>query len=436
MPEERLFSFQKMNKYFLMPFIIPITCFSTKFFSETMKTDNDNKDIKDVSDDNTHTFVFLYQIIQCFSLILGGLIYFIQLRHLKMIKQNQSEVDSSSELIESGERISKLKNLKDESDDSSRSSSKNDTELTVKTFNNFFFKYKEAIIIITMPLLVISYNLGIAYGVGHQQLEKRIYFLYFFTLIYAIFFKKQIYRHRKLALIITAIGAIPLYTAFGVYLNVDDYDVLYDIILFVVSFLFSLYLVAFKYLTHNKGISVFLLLLYQGTLSFIYTLIIYIIISLSRKGDLTYITNIFHCDENNFVCISHFYVKIILFILFNTTLQLLIFFVVYFFSPELYAISDIFSPLFTLITNCLEGKETKGIKIFLYIFGYLIIIIGAFIYNELIVCNFCRLNENTWKAIDKKATAESCGLDKNYWIMMKDDDEKLRLEMQSNMSYN
>ena len=142
MPEERLFSFQKMNKYFLMPFIIPITCFSTKFFSETMKTDNDNKDIKDVSDDNTHTFVFLYQIIQCFSLILGGLIYFIQLRHLKMIKQNQSEVDSRFELIESGERISKLKNLKDESDDSSRSSSKNDTELTVKTFNNFFLSIK------------------------------------------------------------------------------------------------------------------------------------------------------------------------------------------------------------------------------------------------------------------------------------------------------
>ena len=29
--------------------------------------------------------------------------------------------------------------------------------------------------------------------------------------------------------------------------------------------------------------------------------------------------------------------------------------------------------------------------------------VGAFIYNELIVCNFCGFNENTWKAIDKKA---------------------------------
>ena len=423
MPEERLFSFQKMNKYFLMPFIIPITCFSTKFFSETMKTDNDNKDIKDVSDDNTHTFVFLYQIIQCFSLILGGLIYFIQLRHLKMIKQNKSEVDSSSELIESGERISKLKNLKDESDDSSRSSSKNDTELTVKTFNNFFFKYKDAIIIITMPLLLISYNLGIAYGVGHQQLEKRIYFLYFFTLIYAIFFKKQIYRHRKLALIITAIGAIPLYTAFGVYLNVDDYDVLYDIILFVVSFLFSLYLVAFKYLTHNKGISVFLLLLYQGTLSFIYTLIIYIIISLSRKGDLTYITNIFHCDENNFVCISHFYFNIIMFLLLNSFTYTLVYLVVYIFSPEFFAISDIFSPLFSFIYKKIINKGTNPIEIFLSVLGYLIIAFGAFIYTEIIICNFCRLNENTWKSIDKKACFDSHEIDKNYLLIDFDNNE-------------
>ena len=64
---------------------------------------------------------------------------------------------------------------------------------------------KERLIIIIMPLFWIAYNLGIAYCVGHQQLEKRIYFLFFFTLIYAIFFKKQIYRHQKLALIITII---------------------------------------------------------------------------------------------------------------------------------------------------------------------------------------------------------------------------------------
>ena len=71
------FSFQKMNKYFLLPFFVPIVCFSTKFFSETMKTNDDKIDIKNVTTDNTHTFVFMYQIIQSLCLVLGGLLYFI-----------------------------------------------------------------------------------------------------------------------------------------------------------------------------------------------------------------------------------------------------------------------------------------------------------------------------------------------------------------------
>jgi hypothetical protein len=72
-----LFSFQKWNKYFLMPFFVPIICFTTKFFSERMKTDGWRIDIRDVTSDNTHTFVFLYQIIQSICLIFGGLLYFV-----------------------------------------------------------------------------------------------------------------------------------------------------------------------------------------------------------------------------------------------------------------------------------------------------------------------------------------------------------------------
>ena len=89
-PKQRLFSLQKMNKYFLMPFAIPILCFPTKFFSETMKTDGDKINIKDVSSDNAHTFVFLYQIIQSFSHIFGGLFYFIEKKMTKSKNQNQN----------------------------------------------------------------------------------------------------------------------------------------------------------------------------------------------------------------------------------------------------------------------------------------------------------------------------------------------------------
>ena len=422
MPGKKLFSFQTMNKYFLMPFSVPIICFSTKFFSEAMKTNDDDIDIKNVSEDNTHTFVFLYQIIQSISLILGGLYYFIQRRHMKSSNMITNSADDNLNSENCKDLIKHLsdQNLGDGLD--SESLSRVTTEVNMITPKKNKMKIKERLIIIIMPLFWIAYNLSIAYAVGYPQLEKRIYFLFFFTLINIFIFKKQIYRHQKLALIITIIGAVPIYTAFGLFFESDKYNIIYDIFLFIGSFCYSLFLVSIKYITHNKSVSVFLLLLYQGTLSFIYTLIIYIIISLSRKGDLTYITNIFHCDESNYICLSFYYFKVIMYIIFNTTLQTLIFFVVYIFSPEIFAISDIFSPLFSLIAKWIKFKETNGVKIFLSVLGYLTIALGAFIYNEFIILNFCKLDENTWKSIYKKAYCESSSIDRNYKIMKNDKD--------------
>ena len=54
--------------------------------------------------------------------------------------------------------------------------------------------------------------------------------------------------------------------------------------------------------------------------------------------------------------------------------------------------------------------------------GYLIIAIGAFIYNEIIVCNFCKLNENTWKAIDNKGNIDYQEANENNKLL----NEKIR----------
>ena len=399
------FSFQKLNKYFLMPFFVPIICFTTKFFSEAMKLNDREIDIKDVTEDNTHTFVFMYQIIQSICLILGGLTYFISHQKAKRRKDSGSYNVSYT--------ITKRSLL--------RSSSEGSIEMENK------IDIKKNLIIIFMPILIISYNLGIAYGVGYPQLEKRVYFLFFITLINIFIFKKEIYRHQKLALLITAIGIIPIYVSFGLFLKTDEYNIIYDVFLFIGSFCYSVYLVLIKYLTTTKRFAVFRLLLYQGLLCFAYTIILYIVISLARKGDLTYLYNIFHCSETNYICVSFYYFKIIMYLILNTVLQALIFLVVYIFSPELFAISDIWSPLFSFIALCIQIKEDKWLKIFLTVLGYLIIAVGAFIYNELIVCNFCKLNENTWKAIDRKAyndviqvdTKDSFIIDENYKIERK-----------------
>ena len=417
---KNLFSFQKLNKYFLLPFFIPIICFSTKFFSETMKTDGGKIKIENVTSDNTHTFVFLYQIIQSICLILGGLLYFIS------VHKSKTRSDSDIDLI-----------LNDTSSNSQDNSLIENIKRK-KTLKNHKKDNKKIIIIIFMPFLIIAYNLGIAYGVKHPQLEKRVYFLFFITLINVFIFKKQLFKHQKLALFITLIGVIPIYTAFGLYLNTKEYFIFYDILLLIGSFCYSIYLVLIKYLTLNKQMPVFLLLLYQGILCFALTIIIYSIISMSIKGDFSYIYNIFYCNESNYLCISHNYLKIIFYFILNTALQALIFLVVYIFSPELFAISDIWSPLFSYISLWIQEKEHNGLKIFLYVLGYLIIALGAFIYNEIIVCNFYGFNKNTWKAIDQKAyddlygkdTRDSFGLFEDYNVDIRESlGEESALEM-------
>ena len=248
------FSFQKLNKYFLFPFFIPIICFSTKFFSETMKTDGNNIRIENVTIDNTHTFVFIYQIIQSLCLFLGGLSYFIVLYKIKTSdtkSNNNNQIDKS---INTEQKEINSRNTLE-------------SRVTEKYLVNSIEDYKKRdlkkiLIVVFMPFLIIVYNMSIAYGVKHPQLEKRVYFLLFITLINVFIFKKQIYKHQKLALIITLIGIIPIYTSFFVYLDTNIYKVHFDIILFTGSLCYSIYLVFIKYLTTNKQMSVFLLLLF------------------------------------------------------------------------------------------------------------------------------------------------------------------------------
>ena len=126
---------------------------------------------------------------------------------------------------------------------------------------------------------------------------------------------------------------------------------------------------------------------------------------------MLYVTSIFKCKENMYVCFGKFYGYIILYFLLNALLQILIFLVCYYFSPEVFAISDIISPFLSFIMKIIQKKPELG-NIILTLIGYILIILVSFIYNEIIICNFCGLNENTWKEIDKKAENEYLGIEK------------------------
>ena len=380
--KECLFSINRMNKYYLFPFLVPIVCYSTKFFSEPMKMDNGKiKYVQDVTEENCHTFVFLYQMINSTSLIFGGLLYFISI--FRTQTENKANIGTAIERVLSD-------NLKPR-----------------KKPNRIL----EISIILFMSLIITMYNVLKGYGTKHSTLEKRLYFLFFFTLINVYMFKKQIFSHQKFALGIGAIGMFLIFALFFIYLDWPRYEYIYDILLFFGSFLYSLYLVLVKYMSEKKYYSPFLLLLLIGTFSTIITIIGYLIYSYSTVGDLRYITNLFHCRSDMYVCFGNYYFKIIMYFLINAVLQILIFLVCYYFSPEVFAISDIISPYLSFLSKVIEKKVTNPIRITFDSLGYIIIILCSFIYNEIIVCNFCGLNENTWKAIDKKANEEYLGIE-------------------------
>ena len=389
--KECIFSIQKMNKYYFLPFLVPILCFFTKFFSEPIKDNNGNIKLNDIKANVEHTFVFLYQIINSTSLIFGGLLYFVSILYSKSEKEDEQKIDDDA----------KINNL---------------LVSTINEYNNETIiedykknKLKTIAIIIFMSVIITIYNIIKGYATKHPQLEKRLYFLFFFTLINIVIFKKPIFSHQKLSLAIGLIGMGIIFSTFFMYPK-PDYNFVYDIILFFGSFFYSLYLVLVKYLSTNLGMSPLLLLLIIGSISTLLTIIGYSVFSLINNGDLSYLLNIFHCDEINYVCFGNYWLKIVIYTIINTILQVMIFLVVYYFSPEVFAISDIISPFFSFIygfiKDLITDKKIIIISLIFNISGYLIIIIASFIYNEILVCNFCGFNENTWKAIDKKAIDE------------------------------
>ena len=401
------FSLNKMNKYYLLPFLVPIVCYCTKFCSDPLKNDRGKiSNVNDVSNENLHTYVFLYQMINSTSIIFSGLLYFISI--IRRQTDNKANIGTLSE----------------------RSNS-SDYSFMAKKNPNRLLEYS---IICFMSIIITLYNVLKGYGTGHKTLEKRLYFLFFFCLINIFLFKKPFYRHQKFALAIAFVGMVMIFALFFIYLNKSNYDYIYDVLLFFGSFLYSLYLVLVKYMSENKGYSPFLLLFLIGIISTAATVVGFLILSHVRLGNINYVSNIFHCRQDIFVCFGNLYGYIIGYFLINAVLQILIFLVCYYFSPEVFAISDIISPFLSCITNIAKGKEKFVVKMVFDIIGYIIITIGSFIYNEIIVCNFWDLNKNTWKSIVKKANDDYLGRVTDVSDSIADDD--CDIEMTSSKSRN
>jgi len=340
-----LFSFTKMNKYYLIPFITPLICFAIRCLMDL------------IIEENNQMNLLYFPIINSIADIIAGLIYFIQLY------QNQSK-DSNSK-----RDIKKDKN-----------------------------KCKITCIIIFMSFLVCPFYICfILYK------ELLLFLPFSLDIILSIFFsifllKINIYKHQILSIIISFIGFI-----FLLFSNIQiTFEKFYMLI--IISLLNCTYISVLKYSTTIYFISPFLCSFLYGLISFIIYNIGSIIYTLYKFKDFSFMQDIYAFHGKMFTI--YFSLLIIVFPILKalTLLEIYYFSPILYFISE--TISPMLYSFYIKILS--KNGQSNYIYIFIII-GFLFEIISIFLYNEIIIINACGLNENTVKYIKEREKEEKIG---------------------------
>ena len=373
--KECLFSFAKINKYFIFPFLCPIFCVIANYFlSLIIKTENiKNKE-----------FLLIHTI--CASYIGGGLLYFI------------SSIKTKTE-------VTRNENVENKQKESSPSS-------ITYIFNKSLKKNtsKAFWILIIMSIINALFEVCSLYIYENNVFEMRLYIVFSIAFFSKIILKDNIYKHQILSLFISFIGYILLFIP--VMLLIRTNDILPNIFLFLTSISYGLFFVLIKHLTQHYYISPYLLLLYVGFFSIVFLLVGYVIYSLIARKDLSFISECFDFSEvDNGLKLFFYFLGTFIF---GTLLQTFSVLVIYYFSPTLFMVTDIISPMISFLIQCIE--EEKEIRIIIIQnLGFFIVLIGSLIYNEIIICNFFGFNTNTKKYLDKRQNEESTLLRKSEY---------------------
>ena len=363
-----LFSFAKINKYFIFPFLCPICCMLANYFIRLiLRTDNiENKE-------------FLISITVCASYIGGGLLYFISYIRTKT---EEARKEKNEEAFKQKERSP-----------SSITYIFNDGQKTIS--------YKIYGIIFIMSMIAALFEINLYFYVNNI-FEQRLFMLFSIALFSRIILKNTIFKHQILSLFISFIGLILL--SIPVIFKIEISDILPNILSPLASISYGLFFVLIKYLTHHYYISPYLLLLYIGLLSIVMLFVGYIIYSLVTQKDLSFISKSF--DFSNVDSSLKLFFYFLGIFIFGSLLQTFTVLVIYYFSPTLLMVTDIISPMLLWIVQAIEDRP-KISTIVIKSLGYFVVLFCSLIYNEIIIFNFCDLNTNTKKYLEKRQNEES-----------------------------
>ena len=199
--------------------------------------------------------------------------------------------------------------------------------------------------------------------------------------------KERIYKHHKLSLIIATFGIVLILVP--VFLEIEKYELIPNILNFVVGVCFPLFFVVIKYGSDKYYRHPLKLSLIFGIIAIFLTCIIFVCYSLIKYRDLSYFENL-----KNFIDFSEAENREIFILMFatGTIMQVFTLLALFYFSPTLIMVTDIIHPmLLDVLITIRDGPSMPNI--ILYFAGYLVLLFSALIYNEIIVFNVCNGND-------------------------------------------
>ena len=252
-----LFSFGKLNKYFIIPFLCPIFCFLANYLLKLYISVH-NLVIKVENGENDNNIMKKAYLISCsisFSYLGGGLLYFISYIRTNTEKSKKSSGNINNNTVSA----------------SSISSNSSSIEYI---YNEPFIKINSFKIICILFAFSLFLFLDMSCGliiINELDFEKRFYFLIFLPIFSRIILKNELLRHQILSLFISFIGLILLFIA--LIIKNKEIPIVINILTCISSAGYSFFFVLIKQITYKYFISPYICLLYIGFFLLIISLI-------------------------------------------------------------------------------------------------------------------------------------------------------------------
>ena len=237
-------------------------------------------------------------------------------------------------------------------------------------------------------------------------------FIIFVPFFSSFILRTKYYRHHFFSMIICFIGFIFIILSLSFENDDQNPSVKEHIRHYLFSIPYSLSMVLISYFFRHYFINPFAFLFLDGIFILFFSFDFILLENILKGGNLlinnlNYFLSVFK-NLKSFCLFSCIILCSFLYYLSRTI-------TLYLFTPTLLVMTDILSPIFRWIidtlVNIICDKEINKVQSILKAIGYCFLYISCIIFNEIIICKFCKLDYNTYQQIKRRGIEDIIGKD-------------------------